>query len=231
MRGVTVRSCWFRICVAFICCAAGAFSVIAAAAPTCEGKLVVPRSEAPTRRPKLVLAWTGTIAEPMAECIQAEFDKVRGAVSWVVLSLDSEGGYLPATDRVIATLRKIRETHHLDTMVAHGGKCWSACVPVFLTGKRRIAALASTWLFHEVGVWATEGGNRYRTVDRAASDRIFQDYFVWAGVSEAWLKRLYIVIPHSDYWQTGQNLWDDKSGIITHPLDNLVPRNTERPKY
>jgi hypothetical protein len=149
----------------------------------------------------------------------------------VVLHLDSEGGYLTATERAIATLRKIRETHLLETVVSHGRKCWSACVPVFLAGKRRSAALTSTWLFHEVGVFAQEGGSRFKTVDRATSDRVFSDYFLAAGVSEAWLKRLYIVIPHSDYWQTGQNLWDDKSGIITHPMDNLVPRNTNRPKY
>jgi hypothetical protein len=177
------------------------------------------------------LEWTGKIAEPMADCVEAEFNKVSGGVSWVVLSLHSPGGYLPATERVVAALGKIRRTHHLDTVVRHGAMCWSACVPVFLTGKRRFGALTSTWLFHEVGTWAYAGQHRYHTVDRALSDRVFRDYFLSAGVSEAWLTRLYIVIPHADYWQTGQSLWDDKSGVITHPLDNLVPRKNERPKY
>lgn len=185
----------------------------------------------PNTAPTLYLSWTGTIADPMAECIRAQFDKVRGTTTRVVLELDSEGGYLPAAEDAIATLRKIRRTHLLVTVVSRGRKCWSACVPVFLTGKRRHAALASTWLFHEVSAWAQEGSSRYKTVDRAVSDRVFRDYFLAAGVSEQWLKRLYIVIPHANYWQTGQNLWEDKSGIITYPLDNLVPRNTERPKY
>jgi hypothetical protein len=81
-------------------------------------------------------------------------------------------------------------------------------------------------MFHEV--WSKDS-NGSAMVDRARSDRVFNDYFLAAGVSEAWLKRLYLLIPHSDYWQTGQNLWEDKSGIITHPLDNLVPNYTERP--
>jgi hypothetical protein len=163
----------------------------------------------------------------MSVCIQAEFDKARGSVSSVQLNLNSEGGYLPAVEHTVAVLRKIRETHHLETIVYYGSRCWSACVPVFLAGKRRYGALTSTWLFHEVGVWSRAGP----TVDRTLSDRVLREYFVKAGVSEAWLKRLYIVIPHTDYWQTGQNLWDDKSGIITHKLDNLVPRSTERQIY
>jgi hypothetical protein len=164
----------------------------------------------------------------MADCIEAEFGKAGGTIRSVTLTLDSEGGSVAATDRVIATLRKVQHTHPLRTVVRHGSKCWSACVPVFLAGKHRTAALTSTWMFHEV--WTTDGHGSPR-IDRARSDRVFNDYFLSAGVSEAWLKRLYLLIPHSDYWQTGQNLWEDKSGIITHPLDNLVPNNTERRKY
>jgi hypothetical protein len=39
------------------------------------------------------------------------------------------------------------------------------------------------------------------------------------------------MVQHSDYWQTGQNLWESKSGIITDPIDNHVPRRTERLRY
>ena len=51
------------------------------------------------------------------------------------------------------------------------------------------------------------------------------------GVSESWLNHLRLLIQNSDYWQTGQNLWDDKSGIFTHKIDDLEPRYTERQKY
>lgn len=167
----------------------------------------------------------------MGACIEAEFGKAAGAVRRVALSLDSEGGYLPQMERAVAVLKKIRKTHLLDTVVSHGKRCWSACVPVFLTGKNRYGALTSTWLFHEVGKWSNQHGHRSYTVDRTKTDRLFQDYFLPAGVSQAWLTRLYLLIPHSDYWQTGQNLWENKSGIITHPIDNLVPRGTERRIY
>jgi predicted small integral membrane protein len=204
-----------------ICCSAiAAFPAAASAQLNCQGALV-----ATARAPTLFLSWTGQIHNPMADCIEAEFGKVSGTVRYMTLTLDSEGGSLAATERVIATLGKIRRTHSLSTVVRHGRKCWSACVAVFLAGKQRIAALTSTWLFHEVG-----GSGSY-ALDRTRSDRMFNDYYVAAGVAEAWLKRLYLLIPHSDYWQTGQNLWEDKSGIITHPLDNLVPRGTERRKY
>jgi hypothetical protein len=52
-----------------------------------------------------------------------------------------------------------------------------------------------------------------------------------AGVSESWLNRVRMMVQHSDYWQTGENLWEDKSGIITDPLDNLVPRGVERQRF
>jgi len=39
------------------------------------------------------------------------------------------------------------------------------------------------------------------------------------------------MVQHSNYWQTGQNLWESKSGIITDPIDNHLPRATERLKY
>ena len=68
-------------------------------------------------------------------------------------------------------------------------------------------------------------------VDRAITERIFEDYFLPAGVSETWLNNLRVMVQHSDYWQTGQNLWESKSGIITDPIDNHVPRRTERLRY
>jgi len=215
MRGVWLSVLW--TCGA----AMAAFPAAAADQAVCDGKLA---SQA--RPPALVLSWTGEIRDPMAECIQGAFDRLAGSTRYIVLNLDSEGGSLLTTDRVIATLKQMQKTHPLQTVVRHGRKCWSACVPVFLVGRERYGALTSTWMFHEV--WSKDR-NGSAMVDRARSDRVFNDYFLAAGVSEAWLKRLYLLIPHSNYWQTGQNLWDDKSGIITRPLDNLVPNYTERP--
>ena len=68
-------------------------------------------------------------------------------------------------------------------------------------------------------------------VDLAATDASFADYFIPAGVSKRWLKRVRQKIKTGDYWQTGQNLWDSKSGIVTRPLGNLQQRDQEDRKY
>ena len=100
----------------------------------------------------------------------------------------------------------------------------------FLQGQRRWGALTSSWLFHEVSRWDA----RRRTdvsVNRTVTARLLEDYFPQAGVPEAWLNRLRMMTQHSDYWQTGQNLWEDESGIITDPLGNHVPRGTEQQRF
>ena len=84
-------------------------------------------------------------------------------------------------------------------------------------------------MFHEVWRWA-DRDRADVNVDRTVTERLFQDYFEPAGVSEKWLNHLRIMVQQSDYWQTGENLWADKSGIITDPLDNLVlgaPRRSD----
>ena len=175
----------------------------------------------------LFLNWAKPIRDPMHECILAEFNKAKDRVRSVILNLSSGGGSLKAAENAIAVLKTIRATHRLDTMVSRGAICGSACVPIFLAGERRYGALTSSWLFHEVG--RSNAKNGWKVIsDRAKTERVLQDYFLAAGVSEAWLNQLRPRIQHSDYWQTGQNLIDDKSGIITHPLDNLTPRRTEQ---
>ena len=198
-------------------------------APVTCGRSLVAASDS-VRAEMLRLSWSGTITDPMSECILGEFEKAKSKTRRVVLNLDSKGGDLGAADRTIAALKKIRETHYLETMVSQGGTCGSACIPVFLAGERRWGALTSSWLFHEVGRWI-DPQRRNLTTDREKTERVFQEYFLPAGVSEAWLKRLRPLIQHSDYWQTGQNLWEDKSGVITHPIGNLTPRSTERRIY
>jgi len=178
----------------------------------------------------LYLKWEGEIVDPMSKCILAEFEKFRATVDGVYLKPDSPGGGLTDAEHTIAVLKVIRRTHHLDTSVGPGGKCASACIPVFLAGEHRYGALTSSWLFHEVSRWADKEGNE-RAINRDATERIFQDYFLPASVSAKWLNQLRPIIQHSDYWQTGEHLWKDKSGIITHPIENLQARGTERQKY
>jgi len=66
-----------------------------------------------------------------------------------------------------------------------------------------------------------------RRADAAATDRVMEDYFVPAGVSKRWLKRVRAKIVSGDYWQTGRDLWESNSGIITNTLGNLEKRDPE----
>ena len=59
--------------------------------------------------------------------------------------------------------------------------------------------------------------------ERELTERLFNDYFLPAGVSEKWLDRLRGLIKNQDYFQTGEDLVKEESHIITHPLDNVVP--------
>jgi hypothetical protein len=166
----------------------------------------------------------------MSKCILTAFEKSRATVERVDLELDSTGGDLTAAEHAIAALKVIRRNHHLYTIVAPGGRCGSACIPVFLAGERRYGALTSSWLFHEVSEWEDKE-HKQRTIDRDTTERMFQEYFLPAGVSAKWLSQLRPIIQQSDYWQTGQNLWEDKSGIFTKPIGNLHARRTEHQKY
>ena len=124
----------------------------------------------------------------------------------------------------------IKETHKVHTRVEPGRMCGSACVFVFLTGKRRYGALTSVWLFHEAwGAVAIAGeGSIERRSSSAQTGRLFDRYFVPAGVSTKWLTRVRSLIKDGDYWQTGRDLWESKSGIITEPIENLRRCDKER---
>jgi hypothetical protein len=195
--------------------------------PCGKGKLIAHRDQ---EEQTLFLQWSGAIEAPMHERIAAEFDTAKRSLKEVILALSSCGGSMRELDEVTKVLRRIREKHRLATWVGPGSVCASACVPLFLQGQRRSGALTSSWLFHEVGSVSARDGSRVR-VDRARTEMIYQDYFRAAGVSEAWLNQLRMRVQHANYWQTGENLWEEKSGIITHPIENLQPRGSEESRY
>ena len=195
--------------------------------PCDRGKL---RASTASRFGTLYLRWTGTIRAPLYKNIALQFEKAKSQVRTVSFQISSCGGDREEMERTIGLLRSIKRTHTLETIVDRGGLCASACVPVFLQGKRRWGALTSSWMFHEVWRWA-DRDRADVSVNRTVTERLFQDYFEPAGVSEKWLNHLRIRVQQSDYWQTGENLWADKSGIITDPVDNLVPRGTETQRY
>ena len=98
----------------------------------------------------VVMGWQGEIAAPMAAQISEAFEARKAGATRFLLLLDSGGGSVAEGERVIEVLRRIKRTHELMTAVAHGQKCGSMCVFIFVQGQERIGALTSAWLFHEV---------------------------------------------------------------------------------
>ena len=177
----------------------------------------------------LLLRWAGRVEQQMSADIAAEFDRYTSRVSTVSLSLNSCGGSLSYMERAIAVLEQIKGTHELATLVDRGALCGSACVPIFLIGTRRIGALTSSFFFHPVVVGGVVDPGTPKVEVRShqrsqETEKIISRYFVGAGVSDGWLEYLRRTLRSSDLWQTGRDLWESKSGILTETMDNLEPR-------
>lgn len=174
--------------------------------------------------------WTGEIANKMDAKLLASFEEHKDKAKDVILALDSCGGHIGDMEATIAVIERIKKTHRLATLVGRGATCSSACVFVFLAAERRYGALTSSWLFHEA--WSEEVGpdeSIEQKMSSASTDRFLEKYFVPAGISKTWIARMRRLISGgSDYWQTGRDLWESKSGIITTPLENVVPLKEQR---
>ena len=179
---------------------------------------------AAVRDGKLSLRWEGRIEHHMAADIGAEFERYKGHVSTVSLSLHSCGGTMHYMQRTIAMLEQIKGTHALATVVDRGDVCGSACVPIFLTGTRRVAALTSSFFFHPVVVSRGDPGLPDTGLRSQQTDEVIRRYFAQPGVSRDWIQFLRRTLRTHDLWQSGRDLWETKSGILTETLENLAPR-------
>lgn len=177
----------------------------------------------------LTIQWVGPIKNNMDSFIASAFYHYKDRVSAVTLKLSSCGGASETANRTVKVLRRIKRTHDLTTVVRHGDHCASACVDVFLEGSRRIAGLASSWLFHEPIDRQAREQNGLAITDAEYTERMLAQY-VAVGVSRRWLERMRKEIKGANWWQTGRDLWVDQSGIITEVMGNSMPRDTsERP--
>lgn len=153
----------------------------------------------------LYMKWTGTVRYEMDKQIARKFDEVRDKTVAVILVLSSCGGDADAKAKTVDVLKRIKKTHILFTMVGRGSMCASACVPIFLQGKKRHAALTSSWAFHEPSVEGGvvgDGTTIKRFVLPEQTETMLKGY-AEAGVSKRWLKRLRKKIKGAEWWQTG----------------------------
>jgi hypothetical protein len=170
----------------------------------------------------LNMEWSGPILPGMADYLRAALDRYGTASHRVVLFLDSAGGPVDEGDRVIHVLNEIKPTHRLVTAVLNGKLCASMCIPIFLQGDGRLAARTSSWIFHEA---AKRGANGKERLEETL--RLLRTYYVPAGVSTHWINSVVPIIKRADLWQSGGDLIEAKTGIVTYPLEKwrerLVP--------
>jgi len=186
--------------------------------------------KAEVRSGVLELVWQGSVSDQMAADIADAFAKHRRHASSVSLSLHSCGGSLRYMQRAITVLEQIQGTHQVVTKVERGATCGSACVPIFLAGTRRIGALTSSFYFHPVAIGSlgdpgTGEAMARMQVRSSATEDLLNRYFAGAGLSEDWLRYLRRTLSTHDLWQSGRDLWESKSGVLTETIDNLEPRN------
>jgi len=188
-----------------------AVTPIAPAAPSVAERLRVAPSA--SRADSVVLVWTGRVEAGMADAIARAFEQHKATTRRILLTIDSGGGSVPEGRRVIDVLKRIRDTHQLDTYVKPGSRCGSMCVPIYLQGQTRYAATSSLWLFHEVSIRDLKT-KQITKLDRPAFQKLVDDYFIPAGVSKEWLADMMPKTEGADYWQTGEALIREKSNII-----------------
>ncbi len=104
-------------------------------------------SEEPDR---IVLRWSGPVQEPMSERVAAAIDRYKTDPRRLVLLLNSPGGSVEHGRKVVAAIRA--RDHAIDTLVEKAGVCASMCVPIFLSGTRRIADPEAYFMFHQVSL-------------------------------------------------------------------------------
>jgi ATP-dependent protease ClpP protease subunit len=186
-------------------------------------------SEQPDR---IVLGWSGPVQEPMSERVAAALDRYKADRRRLVLILNSPGGSIEHGRKVVSAIRA--RDRAIDTVVQKAGVCASMCVPIFLAGSRRIADPEAYFMFHEASLnnSAPQKTKRpefsdservlfeqaVKVIAANATDELFHNDIGIRGVSAAWLDGMRKKIPGRDVWMSGQQLVDERSGII----DSLI---------
>lgn len=174
------------------------------------------------------ISYQGIIDYPMAENLAAIWADIRGQYDVIVLRLDSHGGELGHTVKVISILKQIRSEAFLETLVYHGDSCYSACVLVFMQGERRVAGGASAWTFHglcprHTNVPVPDATSRFVELLRDAGA---SETFLCSVLEERRLSR------PGQFWFSGYELFHvQHAGIITDLLDSWQPETPAPPSF
>lgn len=165
-----------------------------------------------------ILSWNSKVALPMARRIEEAFARSRDQVKRFVLVLNSPGGSLHEGGEVIKVLDRIKRSHQVHTYVGPNHICLSMCVPIYLQGQARLAAAQSRWMFHEpiyVDAHTGDEVNKPKFERDFFARRFFDRYFTNSEMDPAWRRRLEGEWKGREIWKTGQQLFDEKSNIVT----------------
>lgn len=180
---------------------------------TAADNLTIPRE-------LMVVRLTGEITPGATADLRRAWSSRGAEIERLLLDLDSIGGDLAETEKIIAFVEELRRATRVDTLVRHGARCASACVGIFAQGERRSAGGASVWVFHGV---CPAGSN----VPSFAATCRGLDLLRKAGVREEFLKMLlrggYLSRPGA-LWLSGYELHHvHDAGLITRLLDPWQP--------
>jgi ATP-dependent protease ClpP protease subunit len=204
-----------------VCCGALAAANSGSGKKTFIDKPKFAVREEPSR---IVLTWSGPVAEPMRDDVIAAFDRFKADRRRIVIALNSPGGSVTYGRTVAAAIHNASRVHLIDTLVEQGGVCASMCVPIYLAGAERLAHPAARFMFHMASLDPTGPAtaprdevavSKYRKViENLATDDLYENDMGTRGVNRAWLTRMRTRIDGRDVWVTGQQLVDEGSGIV-----------------
>ena len=198
-----------------------ALLVLPSGADAATGKLKLARSR--SHPDALIMAWSGAVRPGMAKAIEAAFENRKDEFKTIEFTISSGGGSVREGERVIHVLQKIKKTHHLYMFVRAGKRCGSMCVFIYVQGQKRFAAPSSMWLFHEVSR-ADKQTRKIYELDRPQWEMLIDRYWIPAGVNPEWIKTMKEHTFEKDYYQSGQNLLQNDSGIVHRPLSDELRR-------
>ena len=134
------------VCAAILC-----GTLLVSAAPASAGFQVLTTKENDTiAGDMVVLRLKESIVPPLADELRTIASSLSPETRRVLFDLDSPGGSLTETEKIVAVIARMRASRRVDTLVRHGAMCASACVALFMQGEQRIAGGSSVWLFHGV---------------------------------------------------------------------------------
>jgi hypothetical protein len=177
-----------------------------------------------------LFVWNGDVQAPMAQNFRDAFEHVKGRVKSIELKINSGGGYNVEGEKVIQVLREIGRTHKFNTSLGPSDHCMSMCLPIYLQGQRRFAYATSVFMFHE--------SRKVNPLTHAHYDRdrvtwvqgLVGKYFPQAGVSPAWIEVMLPKTSAATDYETGEQLWNARSGVVTCVLSAVIIDKTPAKK-